>query len=166
MRHLGPIATGIFLLLSGAGGPLPQPATAQASFYDDFMKLDLDQRRERFVSLNAEHRSLVVRTHAERWLVANRARLTADEVGLFEELIAFVTPERYQRTQSAPDREEQALREKLRCRVNPDDVMSAFGVLRQAPESRPERWTYLDRARCWVLVVAEEFAAFVPLVRR
>lgn len=166
MRHLGSVAASILLLLSGVGGQPLQSATTQESVYADFMRLDLDQRRERFVSLSPEHRSLVVRTHAERWLDGNRARLTADEVGLFEELIGFITPERYQRPRDAPDRGEQALLKKVTCRLNPDDVMSAFGVLRQPPVSQPERWTYLDRARCWVRVVAEELVGFVPLVRR
>jgi hypothetical protein len=137
--------------------------------YDDFMKIRVDQRRGRFGTLSAENKSLIVRTHAEHWLTTNRARLTASEIGIFQEMITFITPERYaKRTETGMDREEQALRAKMRCRVSTEDVMEAFNVFgapSTAGAAKP-KWTYLSQAKCWLEWIAEDLVAYVPTIRR
>lgn len=55
--------------------PAARVAAAQIT-YDQFIQLDPQARRERFGRLNAENKALIKRTHAERWLVRNRARLS------------------------------------------------------------------------------------------
>jgi hypothetical protein len=137
--------------------------------YDDFMKIDVEQRRGRFAALSAENKSLIVRTHAERWLANNRARLTASEVGVFQEMINFVTPERYaKRAETAMDKEEQALRAKMRCRVSTEDVVEAFNVFgtrSQSGVAKP-KWTYLSQAKCWLEWIAEDLVDYIPTIRR
>lgn len=146
-----------------------QGATPTVVTYDDFMKISVEQRRGRFATLSAENQSLVVRTHAERWLANSRARLTASEVGVFQEVIRFVTPERYaKRAEIAMDTEEQALRAKMRCRVSTEDVVEAFNVFgtpSQAGAPKP-KWTYLSQAKCWLEWIAEDLVGFVPTIRR
>lgn len=146
-----------------------QGATPSVVTYDDFMKFSAEQRRDRFGALSAENKSVIVRTHAERWLVRNRARLTASEVGVFQEMINFITPERYaKRAETAMGKEEQALRAKMRCRVSREDVVEAFNVFgtrSQTGVAKP-RFTYLSQAKCWLEWIAEDLVDYVPTVRR
>ena len=135
--------------------------------YDDFMKISPDARRPRFASLNPENKALIVRTHAERWLAASRQRLSKSELAEFQEMITFVTPDRYaKRAEAGIDKTEQALREKIRCRVNTADVREAFNVFGAAKPSAEPSWTYLDQAKCWVQWIAEDLIEYVPVVRR
>ncbi len=168
MERFSLVAASVVLVLSAVAASAQQPVPSGDAVYARFMELSVEQRRSGFAELSPEHRALIVRTHAERWLAQNRERLSASEIGLFEELIAFVTPERYGAgSRTAPNKGEQAMLAKIICRANPNDVETAFGVLRVPPSStQPERWTYLDRARCWIRVAAEELADYVPLVRR
>jgi hypothetical protein len=145
-----------------------QGATPAVVTYDDFMKISVDQRRGRFGGLSAENKSLVLRTHAQRWLGNNRARLTASEVGVFQEMINFITPERYAKRAETPmDNEEQSLRAKMRCRVSSEDVVEAFnvfGALSQTETAKPT-WTYLSQAKCWLEWIAEALVD-IPTMRR
>lgn len=146
-----------------------QGAAPSVVTYDDFMKISADQRRGRFDALSAENKSLILRTHAERWLARNRARLTASEVGVFQEMINFITPERYaRRTETAMDREEQALRAKMRCRVSTEDVLEALNVSGTPSQTKVAKptWTYLAQARCWLEWLAEDFVEYIPTGRR
>jgi len=71
MLRLGLIAVSVVLVLGSAQGHTRQRAPGAASSFiahDDFMKLSVDQRRDRFGELSAENKSLIVRTHAKRWL--------------------------------------------------------------------------------------------------
>lgn len=142
----------LVLCASGTRSQEPStPTSVRQVTYDEFISLTVDQRRERFRQMSPENKALVIRTHGERWLNDNRGRLTATERAIFREVIDFVTPELY-RTPMAPevDRKERALRAKLRCRVDDNDVMRAFNVFR-APGDPPvaPKWTYLSRAKCW-----------------
>ena len=172
MWRLGLIAVSVVFVLGSAQGHTRQRTPGAASSfiaYDDFMKLSDDQRRGHFGELSAENKSLIVRTHAERWLANNRGHLTASEVAVFQEVIGFITPERYARgANTALDREEGALRAKMRCRVSPDDVVQAFNVFGAASESgvRKPTWTYLTQAKCWLDWVAEDLVDYLPSVRR
>ena len=146
-----------------------QGATPPVVAYDDFMRISAEQRRGSFGALSAENKSQIVRTHAERWLAKNRVRLTTSEVGVFQEMINFITPERYaKRPETAMDKEEQALRAKMRCRVSTEDVVEAFNVFgtrSQTGVAKP-KWTYLSQAKCWLEWIAEDLVDYIPTVRR
>ena len=62
---LGPSA---FASQSVAVAPVPEPT------YEEFIRLDIPHRREVFATLQAETKTLLVRTHGERWVMANRGR--------------------------------------------------------------------------------------------
>ena len=149
--------------------PGAQRATPSVVTYDEFMKISVEQRHARFGALSAENKALIVRTHAERWLASNRARLTASEVGVFQEMISFVTPERYAKPAGAAmGKEEQALRAKMRCRVSPDEVVQAFNVFgtRLPTGAAKPTWTYLSQAKCWLEWIAEDLVDYIPTIRR
>ena len=71
--------------------------------YDSFMQGDLNARISTFQKITAENKAEIVRTQIERWLEVNRGRLTAEQIAIMEENLAFVTPEVYEqsRTQSS-----------------------------------------------------------------
>jgi len=153
--------------------PLPSSAdavrgTSQAAptavSHEDFVRLSPDERRERFAGMRPEDRALLVRTHAQRWLTANRARLTSSELAVFEEMVAFIRPELYVPGPNPTlDEEERALRARMRCRVNPEDVRVAFKVVDPSPNAAAltPTWTFLDRAACWLEWAAEGIAPYV-----
>jgi hypothetical protein len=147
----------------------PPIQAGRSSFiaYDGFMKMSPDERRTRFASLNAENKAAIVRTHAERWLAGNRRRLSKTEVAVFEEMIKFITPDRYaKRGEASVDKAEQALRDRMRCSVNVADVTAAFNIFDAAKPSAGPRWTYLDQAKCWVQWIAEDLIDYIPSVPR
>ena len=63
--------------------------------YDQFFLTPIKERREIFTEISAENRAFLVKTHAERWLAANRSRLTDEQVSVVEELIQSISPEWY-----------------------------------------------------------------------
>ena len=63
--------------------------------YDEFMPQSLHERRRIFTDISAENRALLIKTHVERWLKANRQRLNNEQIAIVEEMIAFITPEQY-----------------------------------------------------------------------
>ena len=157
MPRVGLIGAFIVLAVGGAvatdASHLRLQAVAPWNDYDDFIKLNVDQRRDRFAAISAENKAMIVQTHAQRWLRNNRGRLTTSEVGVFEEIIAFITSDLYrERADDTLDKREQELRTTMRCRVSPDDVREATNVLRaeRASPSQRATWTYLNQARCWI----------------
>ena len=113
--------------------------------YDQFMKLDSVSRVSRFREVNAETKAMIMRTHAERWLAANRGRLTNDQVALVREAIGFVTPALY-RNPSDPELKQKsdALEAKLNCRLRHSDMMAAF-----SPGQAPPPASWLDDLSAW-----------------
>jgi hypothetical protein len=173
MMRTGLTALFIVLLLGVAGAADAPHVRFQASApwndYDDFMKLSVNQRHARFDTISAENKAMIVRTHVERWLYNNRARLAASEVEMFEEIIAFITPDLYhERRDDALDRREEALTAKVRCRVNPADIREATGLFREASESPPPKvtWSYLSKAKCWFESIVEGVVDYVPNARQ
>ena len=64
--------------------------------YDEWMPQPLPERRRIFNEISAENRALLIKTHIERWLAANRQRLNNEQITVVEEIIIpFITPERY-----------------------------------------------------------------------
>src|SRR2546423_3044562 len=64
--------------------------------YDQFMPNPLEERLRLFNEVSAENRALLIKTHVERWLAANRPRLTHEQIVVVEEIIRFIKPELYQ----------------------------------------------------------------------
>jgi hypothetical protein len=150
----------------GASHPL-QAGSSSFVAYDEFMKTNPSDRHARFASLSSDNKALIVRTHGERWLARNRARLGTTEIAVFEEMIRFITPDRYRkRGEAGVDKAEQTLLDRLRCRVNVGDVTEAFNVFSTAKPSAEARWRYLGQAKCWVQWIAEDLIEYVPSVRR
>jgi hypothetical protein len=143
----------VTLLLCGSDVHAQEVSIPRELTYEEFMALPAEHRRQSFShAMSAENKASIVNTHAGRWLKRNSARLSSTERAIFQEMIDFIMPELY-RTPASPQitKEEQALRSKMRCRVDPNDVVQAFGIFRAAGD-RPvaPRWTYLTRTRCWL----------------
>jgi hypothetical protein len=67
-----------------------QAPTAQAPTYDAFMQQTVPERIHVFNLLSPEERAELVRTHSTRWLTANSARLSVQQISVMRENIAFV----------------------------------------------------------------------------
>jgi hypothetical protein len=132
--------------------------------YDEFMRLPVQHRQELFSRLGADSKALIVRTHAERWVAANRTRLSSSELGVFQEAIAFITPRIFEAPMDPQVlKRESDLKASIRCRVDTDDVMAAFSVFDASPISREKsRWSYLSQAKCWIGWFAESVVDYIP----
>ncbi len=75
--------------------------------YEQFMPQPFRERLKIFNEISAENRALLVKTYVERWLAANRHRLTQEQVAVIEEIIPSISPEKYR----AERDEEKVLRE-------------------------------------------------------
>lgn len=112
MRHIAALA---FLVGLVAGSLIPMCATYSVATeqvktidYDTFGKLDLQGRIKAFNEISPENQAELVKTHAKRWLEKNRNRLTAEQISVLEENIAFITPDIYR----LPKRDEDVKRSK------------------------------------------------------
>ena len=172
MMRKGLIGTFILLALGGAVATEVPPArlqgTAPWSHYDDFMKLTAHQRRARFNTISAENRATILQTHVKRWLHNNRGRLTAGELAVFEEIIAFLSPDLYREPDGDLNKREGALWARMRCRVIPEDVREATDVFGEASESPPQKVNrgYLRQAKCWIDWMIESVVDYVPNIGR
>jgi hypothetical protein len=146
--------------LRQAGASAGAPMTA----YDDFTKLSGEERRARFETISAENKAMIMRTHVELWLRHNRGRLTASEAAVFQEMIAFITPDIYRPQPAGAVDKENRLRETMRCRVNPDDVREATNVIREErpSASRKPTWSYLQQGKCWIDWFLEGVDDYIP----
>jgi hypothetical protein len=105
--------------------------------YDNFVKLAPEIRRRQFQRLTVEHKALIKRTHAERWLTTNRTRLSEAQIAVSNEAIEFLTPQIYLR----PDdpgivKQEQRIKQKLTCILGHDNARQAFMI--DAPSTRSD----------------------------
>lgn len=142
--------------------PLQTPPIARDLSYEDFVRLDAKQRREAFGRLTPESKASIVRTHAERWLSDNRQRLSSNELSIFQEIIATVTPDLYRKPPDPSSiRRERDINANSRCRVNPEDVVAAFDVFEEKISAAKTRWAYLDRAKCWVGWITESLVDYL-----
>lgn len=95
--------------------------------YEEFVKLLPDARRDQFARLSAELKAHITRTHAEHWLAANRNRLSAEQIAVTTEAIAFVTPAIYlQPNDPEIAKQEDAVKHKLACVLGRDNARDAF----------------------------------------
>jgi hypothetical protein len=134
---------GAVTLASGANQDASRGAV-QIS-YDQFMKLDPGLRAARFQDANADTKAMIMRTHAERWLAGNRARLTSGQVTLVQEAIALVTPALYGRSVDPElTRKSQEVEAKFKCRLRHSDILAAFN-----PTGTPMPASWLDDMTAW-----------------
>jgi hypothetical protein len=93
--------------------------------YDQFMPQPFKERLKIFNEISAENRALLIKTHVERWLAANRPRLTHEQIAVAEEIIPYITPERYQaeRDMKEIEQEAEALRRKAEAVFSREDVI-------------------------------------------
>ncbi len=125
------------VLLSGgtfdASSRQTPPAKTQIT-YDAFMALDDKQRRTRFDGYNAETKSLLMRTHTQRWLEKNRQRLSTSQVQLVQDMIAYLSPDAYRDpTDAGIAKRGQELTAKFKCQLRNSDVLAAVGPHRSPP---------------------------------
>ncbi len=93
--------------------------------YDQFMPKSHQERISIFNDVSAENRALIAKTHVERWLAANRLRLSREQVAVIEEIIGFISPELYEEHRDFEKivRQVEALREKAEAVLSPEDVI-------------------------------------------
>ena len=86
------VAIGVVALCLFAGN-----SRAQASHvaYDAFCGLSVDTKKKLFTEVSADNRADLVRTQIQRWLDKNRSRLSAEQIKIMEENIAFVKADLY-----------------------------------------------------------------------
>ncbi len=132
--------------------------------YDEFMQLSVQQRKEQFRGLSGDSKAFLVRTHAQRWVAANKARLSASELAAFQEAIAFVTPRIYEApTDPEVLKRESEVKVSMRCRVNTADAVAAFNVFDSlSTPAEKSRWSYLSQAKCWIGWFADSVVDYIP----
>ena len=64
--------------------------------YEAFYRAPLGERIGIFNDITPTNRASLIKTHANRWLAANGARLTLEQSTAIEEFIEAVSPEWYQ----------------------------------------------------------------------
>lgn len=113
-----------------AAAPVAEPT------YEEFIRLDIAHRREVFATLSAETKTLLVRTHGERWLAANRGRLRGGQTAAVQAFIDFI-PQLFDRPMNRESmRRELELTKTIRCRVGEHAFAEAFAILHPPPEHR------------------------------
>jgi len=170
MIRTGLVGTVIVLAAASAVGrhqPIAHGVQGSSAMgvYQEFMAFPADQRRARFAAMSPENKASVMRTHMERWIQANKGRLTPPELAVFQEMVAYVTPEIYsRRPEGALDKREAELRAKMRCRVSPEDVSAATNLFASQLRSASEKasWSYLSQAKCWVNWFLEGVVDYIP----
>jgi hypothetical protein len=147
-----------------------QPADAtqssNAARYDEFMQLSNKQRQEQFSRLDSDSRAFLVRTHAERWLAANKGQLSRSDFSVFQEALTFITSQLYDSpTTLDVFKRTSDIKGRIRCRVSQTDAAEAFSVFSTMPlpYSRVDaRWSYLKQAGCWMAWHAESVIDYIP----
>jgi hypothetical protein len=94
--------------------------------YDEWMPQPLDERRRLFTDISAENRALLIKTHIERWLAANRQRLNNEQITVVEDiLIPFIIPDWYrlERDVEKVEKEADALQKKAEEFFSSEDLM-------------------------------------------
>jgi hypothetical protein len=117
---------------------------------DEFLRRSPEARTAMFRSLNAAGKAHIKRAHAERWLAANRSRLSGKAIAATEAAIAFVTPDIYTRT-TDPDlrkREGEVIRQ-LVCAVGLEKAKEAFLLDRPPAQSAPSWRSTIDAWLSW-----------------
>ena len=64
--------------------------------YKQFFQKPFKERLNIFNEITADNRALLVKTHAERWLAANRSRLANEQINAVEDLMVALSPKWYE----------------------------------------------------------------------
>lgn len=129
-------------------------ASVSPPSYDEFIALDFAQRRTTFATLDATVKTLLVRTHAERWLAKNRTRLTAEQSAAVHAFADFI-PELFRDAMGRESvKRELELTKAIRCRVGEAAFAEAFAILHPLPE---RRWAWRDIVNEWLKWIVECF---------
>jgi hypothetical protein len=89
------VCAGQILMAAQAGG------VSITIGYDEFMVKPVSDRIEVFNEISPENRAMLVRTHLDRWIRQNRARLTAEQLAAMEANLAFITADKYRTPRQA-----------------------------------------------------------------
>jgi deoxyribodipyrimidine photolyase len=120
----------VFILLGTLAATATLAAQVSAGVdYDTFMKQDVQSRIKVFNQVSPEDRADIVRTQIQRWVKANRTRLTREQLDMTQEWLTFVTAENYRQ----PMADELKLRTKdLEARsaalFSKEDLMQAMTI--------------------------------------
>jgi hypothetical protein len=135
--------------LSTASAQQPARSVGDDISYDDFVKLAPEARRAQFQRLTADRKALIKRTHAQRWLTTNRARLSDAQIAVANDAIEFVTPQIYLRP-GDPDmlEQEQRIKQRLTCILGHDNTRQAFVL--DAPPAQSEGSTWRSMVDGWL----------------
>lgn len=98
--------------------------------YDQYMPQPLEERIRLFNLIPAENRALLIKTHMERWLAANRLRLDPEQVAVVEECICSISPDWYraERDFEKVSQQAEALRERAEAVFSREDVMQILSI--------------------------------------
>ena len=117
-------ALAVTLLLAFAATASAQDITVT---YDEFGPMADQDKIRVFNEVSPENRALLVRTQAERWLAANRDRLSEEQVEAVEGAIAFIRPELYdEANREAEQAEMQVVMQSVTAVLSDAEVMHAF----------------------------------------
>jgi hypothetical protein len=129
MRHR-PGSFLVIVVVLCAAAAAQGPVHVEGVDYEVFMALEPEQRRETFSKLPPADKATIKKTHAERWLAANRPSLSPTGIAAMERAIAFVTPDLYQNQDptAAQLEEERAIVKGLECSIGPERAGEAFAL--------------------------------------
>ncbi|HMF15282.1 MAG TPA: hypothetical protein VKE94_23370 [Gemmataceae bacterium] len=95
MLRLAMVVAGVLAMTVRGQGQVGQTPAPAAVDYDTFMQQDDQGRIETFNRVTPENRAELVRTQIQRWVDKNRPRLTAEQLKVMGENLAFVTADLY-----------------------------------------------------------------------
>jgi len=154
MVRIGLAVASLLLQLSTPQGQVREPVGAVTPVpptYDEFISLGIAQRRTTFATLDASAKTLLVRTHGERWLARNRARLTTEQSATIQAFVDFV-PELFRNGMSRESvKRELELTKAIRCRVGETAFAEAFAILHPPPEHRRAWRDVVDGWLEWIV---------------
>jgi RecB family exonuclease len=110
---------------------IPARLTAQVPpsvDYDTFWKQDLQGRLGLFNAITPENKAAIVRTHAQRWLDANRARLTTEQITLMEENVSFTTADLYRQSRNKKSKELETRTAAIFTRDDMGHALTIYGL--------------------------------------
>jgi hypothetical protein len=90
--------------------------------YDECYSKPFNERKQIFGSVTTDNRALLIKTHAERWLGANRLKLTPEQVELVEELISSISPKWYETGRGELEPEVEVLVKRIEAALSREDV--------------------------------------------
>jgi len=93
--------------------------------YNQFFLKPVKERIKILNEISAENRAFLVKTQAERWLAANRSRLTHEQVSTVEEYILSISPKWYETRDDFEkiDPKAETLVKKVEAVLSREDVM-------------------------------------------